>query len=480
MNCREKEEPTTARPSPAPKRVAGGIIVKSKKKKKKKIRHNAGAGASIAPSVSVSSRVPSILSSVPNHSSEEDSRKSEQPTSKNQSSEFDDNDDDFDNEELFDAPSDAMMCLQTYTRSSSSVGGLMAETCAYCPIYSYEGGGSNSNSNNNGGTRRCTSSHAAPFLPRHVLLHLLDPSTSNNSSSSSCANVSTRTHVEQEIKQLASSNKIRLLQLHGTAASSSAGWKGDGNDDEDVALMETAAYETAAEMALQSYFQGGQSETLMYTYRVEMVHTWFACMLLPYFAGRIWFSSGSLETFYEYAIAISHQTQKNDNMITTATNGSTATATATATATLSSPRVKQYTMTQMKGMIQQLEHAGLLLPRRGVGATAAGGGDGYWFSLPGIGKASKSIVDGRTNLLRRLKSSYYKEKKRSVLEQEIGRVKRQDHPTSSSSSSGTTTSSGTKRKLEQSGKFVVLDLLAKGWVSVHKTSTGDQRIRLVE
>ena len=119
----------------------------------------------------------------------------------------------------------------------------------------------------------------------------------------------------------------------------------------------------------------------------------------------------------------------------------------------------------MEEMIQQLVHAGVLMPRRGVGPS---GGEGYWFSLPGLGKAAKSIVDCRTNLLRRLQSSLHKEKKRSTLEFEIGRIK---------SSSTTKTN---KNKLEQAGKFVVLDMLAKGLVDVHKTCTGEQFIRLVE
>ena len=119
-------------------------------------------------------------------------------------------------------------------------------------------------------------------------------------------------------------------------------------------------------------------------------------------------------------------------------------------------------------MIQQLVHAGLLLPRRGVGPSNGGGG-GYWVSLPGLGKAAKSIVDGRTSLLRRLKSSVYKEKKRSVLEHEIGRIK-----------STTAMTKKKNNKLEQSGKFVVLDLLAKGWINIHNTCTGEQFVRLVE
>ena len=51
------------------------------------------------------------------------------------------------------------------------------------------------------------------------------------------------------------------------------------------------------------------------------------------------------------------------------------------------------------------------------------------------------------------------------LEQEIGRIKQKG---------GKRAGGGT----ELSGKFVVLDLLAKGLVHIHTTSTGEQFVRL--
>jgi len=396
----------------APKRVAGGIIVKAKKKKKtkctstQKVSESSKVGAS-------STSIPSILSNIPTHH-EQDNCNSNQPTAALKSDEFDDTAEFDDN----DVPSDALLCFQTLTQFSTFGG--MSETCAYCPIYTHNG-------DDKDGSNSSRSTTAVPFLPRHILLYMLNKS-------STTLNTNTRTHIEQEIKQLAVSNKVRLLQLHGTAMISNntcrSGFRGDGNDDEDVAIMEFSAYNVASKMAIEKYFQAQQSTTALqqqHISKVDMVHSWFTRILLPYFAGRCWFSSGALNDFYN-----------NVNHL--------------------------HSLKQMEEMIQQLVHAGVLMPRRGVNPSTGGGG--YWFSLPGLGKAAKSIVDGRTNLLRRLQFSLHKEKKRSTLEFEIGRIK----------SSSTTN----KNKLEQAGKFVVLEMLAKGLVDVHKTCTGEQLIRLVE
>mmetsp|Transcript_28202 Transcript_28202/g.59576 ORF Transcript_28202/g.59576 Transcript_28202/m.59576 type:complete len:440 (+) Transcript_28202:73-1392(+) len=430
----------------APKRVSGGIVLKAKKKKKRKIQrdHNIistktnGQRQNSAAELSSSSvGVPSILSSVPVNETAEDQRSNKQSPSDHD--EFGDDDDDFASD--LDAMNDALLCLQSYTRSPT---GGMSETCAYCPIFTHVDGDGSSSS----------STYAAPFLTKRILLHLQNAnSQSSNHTSSSIS------HIEQQIKQMAFSNKVRLLQLNGTATTRSGGgvngWRGDGNDDEDVAVMETSSYTVAAEMALQNYFQAQSSSSTLHQrgYKVNALHSWLTMVVLPYFSGKIWFSSGALESFYENANSFSNQrniaSMKNGHGSDHAT-------------------IKRHTLSQMKEMIQQFVHAGLLLPRRGVGPS--GGLQGYWFSLPGLGRAAKSIVDGRSNLLRRLQSSRYKEKKRSVLEHEIGRIK---HPS-------TTTTNAKKSKIEQSGKFVVLDLLAKGWVSIHTTCTGEQFVRLTD
>ena len=398
----------------APKRVAGGIIVKAKKKKKTKCTSTQKVSDSSLKVGASSTLVPSILSNIPTQHERDNCNSNQQPAVALKSDEFEDTAE-FDET---DVPSDALLCFQTLTQSTSFGG--MSETCAYCPIYTH-----------NEDDKDCSngrSTTAVPFLPRHILLYMLNKS-------STTLNTNTRTHIEQEIKQLAVSNKVRLLQLHGTAMisnnrSDSGGYRGDGNDDEDVAIMELSAFNIASKMALEKYFQDQQSaaaaaSSQQHISKVDAVHSWFTTVLLPYFAGKTWFSASALDNFYN-----------NVNDL--------------------------HSLKQMEEMIQQLVHAGVLMPRRGVGP---GGGEGYWFSLPGLGKAAKSIVDGRTNLLRRLQSSLHKEKKRSTVEFEIGRIK---------------SSSSNKNKLEQAGKFVVLDMLAKGLVDVHKTCTDEQFIRLVE
>ena len=416
------------------KRVAGGIVIGGKKKPKK--RKLAAAGASTS-----SSSVPSILKSVPSQIANHEATSS--PPNVAAAA---DNDDEFsellmsNNDEI---PSDTLLCLQSYTQSTM---GMTAESCAYCPIFA--------NNKSEGGQINKVCTHLAPFLPKCVLLHILDTDSSLSSSSS-------RMQIEQEIKTLASENKIRLLQLHGTAItttdakpSSSAvfktskatttkfsnngvtGLRGDGNDDDDIAVMETLAFEIAVKMALQSHASIlGQEERP--TFDTATIHYWFMKQLLPQFAGKTWISSSNLNSFIQ------------------------------------ANKVKDYwSVDRMSKLVHELTLAGLFLPRRGLGGSRM---EGYWFSLPGLGKVSKSIADGRVSILRKLKSCKYQEKKRAILEREHGLFRDGSEDSSKTSSLGTMKKT---RSMQQSGKFVVLDLLAKGLVVLKTTSAGEHFIAL--
>ena len=80
-------------------------------------------------------------------------------------------------------------------------------------------------------------------------------------------------------------------------------------------------------------------------------------------------------------------------------------------------------------------------------------------------------MDGRLSILRRIQSSKFKEKKRSTLEQDIGKPV------------GTNEKFGQRKDgnaMMQSGKFLVQDLLANGVVYVHETCTGEQFVRIKE
>lgn len=426
-----------------PKRVAGGIVLGGKKKKKKrKVVSTAETTTGDR-----SSSVPSILKSVPPHE-EVDS------ASLPKAAAVDYDDDGF--EELLSAnddeiPTDTLICLQSYTQAPTSGGGMISESCAYCPIF-------DSNNNNN---KSCT--HAAPFLTKDVLLHILDAKDSTACSSTS------RMQTEKEIKDLAARNKIKLMQLHGTSiatftktntASSTAvassskedsmkfsnsgvtGLRGDGNDDDDIAIMEIGAYETAVKMALLQCHSSTLSHEEQQTFNVDIISDWFLNQLVPYFAGKTWISSSALHSFIQ------------------------------------TYRVKEYWSVEgMERIIHELTMAGLFLPRRGLGGS--GGMDGYWFYLPGMGNASKSIANGRVVMLRKLKSCKYQEKKRTILESEHGVFK---DGSSSSISDALDNSWGSAKKkkvaIQQSGKFLVLDLLARGLVILKQTSSGEHFIGL--
>ena len=421
-----------------PKRVAGGIVLGGKKKKKRKIAATvAGAAAS-----SNNSGVPSILKSVPpriaNHSKDDISsppNAAAAAAAASNNDEFEDllmsNDDEI--------PSDVLLCLQSYTQSSS---GMTAEACAYCPIFATNNNDERGQTTTSNNKKGCT--HLAPILSKSVILHILDTDSSSSSS---------RMQTEQDIKSLASKNKIRLLQLHGTAITATTsssfsfrdseaasttkfsnsgvtGLRGDGNDDDDIAIMEILAYETAVKMAIQSH-TATLSKEEQQSFDGDSICDWFLQQLVPYYAGKTWISSSNLNSFVE------------------------------------SYRVKEYwSVDRMTKVIHELTLAGLFLPRRGLGGSRM---EGYWFSLPGLGSTSKSIADGRVAILRKLRSCKYQEKKRSILERECGHFKEDGSDGAASKK---------KACIHQSGRFLVLDLLAKGLVLLKKTSSGEHFISL--
>ena len=394
----------------SPKRVAGGIGVVMKKKRKRP--HPSSHDRSDRSDNSMVS-VPSVLSSLPDNSRVLSSKAREQTKRpKEYDNEFGDD------SHLLEASNgmtnDTLLCLQAYTQPKN---GMASESCAYCPIFTV------SNVPVEAETKRRCSTHAAPFLPKQVLIDI----SSNHEQTNA------------DLRRLASENKIRLLQLHGTAiAMNGLGWKGDGNDDEDVAVMETCAYEVASKMALDAHFNS--------TVKAEPIYIWFSTCILSNFTGKTWIRALSLETFIESFA------KKRGKYVEVNSSSSSS-----------------WTIAQMKSMTKELIDAGLLLPRRGLGLN---GGEGYWFSLPGLGKAAKSIADGRLSILRRIRSSKFKEKKRSALEQEIGRP--------INTPNGLGSMKDRNAHYSQSGKFLLLDLLSKNMICIHETCTGDHFVRIKE
>ncbi len=294
--------------------------------------------------------------------------------------------------------SDVWMCLRSYTRSTT---GGFSEHCAYCPMVTTvsrpvsfgavghgagrDGEKTPTSSRDNGDATSLSVACAAPFLSRRVLCHVMGVSDGRHG-----CNVRTD-DVERELIRLAVQNEIRLLQLHGTAAAmtsnsghqKSGGIRGDGNDDDDVAVMETGVYESAARMALETHFynnhcfrnndgksmngnafreQDHWSASTETPSRMENIVRWFTNEILPHFAGKTWISSSAWESF-------------RAEQIQTSSSGSGKKRKFQSTCTAQKNVRVLYTSTEIDDMLQDLIHAGLLLPRRGLGCN---GGEGYW------------------------------------------------------------------------------------------------------
>jgi hypothetical protein len=132
----------------------------------------------------------------------------------------------------------------------------------------------------------------------------------------------------------------------------------------------------------------------------EDVHAWFAYALLPHFTGRTWALSRKLDAFQEE--------EEEDGRITTTEVMSTT----------DGPH-PCYSSSQIGGMMLQLTRAGLLLPKWHVRPGRDDGCGGYWFSLPGLGRAAGSIKHGRSNALRRLQSCANGKRGWTALERDI-------------------------------------------------------------
>jgi len=79
-------------------------------------------------------------------------------------------------------------------------------------------------------------------------------------------------------------------------------------------------------------------------------------------------------------------------------------------------------------------------------------------------------------MLRKLKSCKYQEKKRTILESEHGVFK--DGSSSDALDNSWGSAKKNKAAIQQSGKFLVLDLLAKRLVILKQTSSGEHFIGL--
>lgn len=126
-------------------------------------------------------------------------------------------------------------------------------------------------------------------------------------------------------------------------------------------------------------------------------------------------------------------------------------------------------------VIDHLVGIGLLLPRRASSASFRPSDRSYWFTLPGLGRASQSITDGRLRVLNKIRHSNYGEMKRSVLE--VGMVPSSRRGGAGQSLVGRQGSS--TMHVEMSAAFHIRDLLSRGQIAINETPAG-QFVRLID
>ena len=253
----------------------------------------------------------------------------------------------------FDVPCDTLLALRSLVSKGAA---------AVCPL-------------------RSNAVAGLPFVLKPMLHHALlssVPSQSNPGKTNDATNIDAgaATGVTVELDDLRRDNVVRLLQLQGTG-----GVEDSGND---IAITETIFFEQGVRDAFVLLEEAGDSRDTKQTF--PLVGT-----------DLRQFSNDLCQLF------ISNLSSRNQAFVSFD-------AIAASLASLPVP------CRSGSRVIDYLVALGLLLPRRASSASTRQSDRSYWFTLPGLGQASKSIADGRRRVLNKIRRSNYGEIKRSVLE----------------------------------------------------------------
>ena len=321
----------------------------------------------------------------------------------------------------FDVPCDTLLALRSL---------LSKGAAAVCPL-------------------RSNADAGLPFVLKPMLHHALLSSVSSQSNqgkgndatnieeTNKVLSAGAATGVTVELDGLRRDNVVRLLQLQGTG-----GVEDSGND---IAILETTSFEQGIRDAFalledaddargtKQTFSSSRNDLRLYS---NDLCAWFISNL-----------SSWNQAFVNYDVI------------------------AASLATLPTP------CRNPPCVIDYLVGIGLLLPRRASSASTRPSDRSYWFTLPGIGKASKSIADGRQRVLNKIRRSNYGEIKRSVLEAGMMPPSRRFEPGKSLVAHPTDS-----HKLDQQGSstidvampaaFCIRDLLSRGQITIHETPAG--------
>lgn len=327
----------------------------------------------------------------------------------------------------FDVPCDTLLALRSLVSKVAA---------AVCPL------------------RTNATTAGLPFVLKPMLHHSLlssvssqsNPGKGNGSDNHVATNIEetnkilsagAATGVTVELDDLRRKNVVRLLQLQGTG-----GVEDSGND---VAIMETCFFELGIRDALVVLEEANDGVSTKQTFSSAGTDLRrYSNDLCQWFISNL---SSWNQAFVNYdAIAFS-------------------------LVSLPAP------CRDASRVIDYLVGIGLLLPRRASSASTRPSDRSYWFTLPGLGKASKSIADGRQRVLNKIQRSNYGEMKRSVLEAGMMPSSRRFEPGKSLVAYPTDS-----HKLDQQGSstievsmpaaFCIRDLLSRGQIAIHETPAG--------
>ena len=296
---------------------------------------------------------------------------------------------------------------------------------------------------------RTNSDAGLPFVLKPMLHHALLSSVSSQSNpgegsdatdieeTNKILSAGAATGVTVELDGLRRDNVVRLLQLQGTG-----GVEDSGND---IAITETSLFEQGVRDAFVLLEEAGDGRDTKQTF--------------PSAGNDLRRYSNDLCTWFISNLSSWNQAFVNYDAI------------AALLVSLPAP------CRNASRVIDYLVGIGLLLPRRASSASTRPSDRSYWFTLPGLGVASKSIANGRQRVLNKIRRSYYGEMKRSVLEAGMMPPSRRFEPGKS-----LVAYPADSHKLDQKGSstidvampaaFCIRDLLSRGQIIIHETPAG--------
>ena len=274
------------------------------------------------------------------------------------------------------------------------------------------------------------------------------------------------TEFNLELEQLDDDNQIRLIQLHGGSGTSDNDDDDNGNENENIAIFFMNDYVRAVYNAAQygsstssssscSNVQNDKEETEMMLFKQNetIVQLFLHCIHHHGCNGRFIKKSKIQEVLRLSWKEMKQQSQTQQSQL----------------------QLQQHTNVfeecQPDQWIDMLIHLQLLLPRTINNNNLCSSTSSFWYSLPKMGIAAKSILQGRKKLIQKITRSYNKELKQSTLENNFNNTSSNNN-SSSREKSGYWLEEKRKKLPRMTGAFHVRDILARNIAKVEYRASG--------